>query len=392
MRLLHLADLHLHLSGPRSAECRRILDHVAEHAGDVRPDAIVIAGDVFDRRSTPEERLYLASFLSALGDVAPVEIIHGNHDSVEDIELFGRLDDDAIHVWARPIVAQVGGCSLAVLPWPNLGHLASAMGPQASIADRRTGARTALLDLLRGLRADLGLRPGVPSILVGHLPVIGASMDSGQPVAGGNEIALSVDELLECGAAGVALGHVHLRQQMRSSDGRPVWYAGAPFRGSFGEATGGKGGLVWEWEGDHWRVEPWAVPARRMILIDMEWTDVGDGEGGPPVGLTYDSGEDSDNAIDLGDAEVRLRFAFPSDVREAARIQAAEMCTAYLSAGAHSVTLDPQPIIVQRTRCAEIATARTTAEKLAAWAQATGVEVPEGAMVKLAQIETEVQP
>jgi DNA repair exonuclease SbcCD nuclease subunit len=379
MRVLHLSDLHLRLSGPRAEECRRILDHIATRADETRPDVIVIAGDVFDRRSTPEERLYLAGFLSALADVAPVHVVPGNHDDAEDVALFGRLDDPGVHVHTRPIIIGHADLALAFLPWPPLGHLAAVMGPSASIADRRSGARAALLDILRGFRADPGLRPGAPSLLVGHLPVLGASMDGGQPVAGGDEIALSMDELLECGAAGVAMGHVHLRQQMTSGDRRPVWYAGAPFRGSFGEATGGKGGLVWEWNGGGWRVEPWDVPARRMLLVSCAWTD------GHLDGDEVDPEEASE-------AEIRLRVEFPSDEREAARAAAAGVAETLREAGAHSVTVEDRPAIVSRTRCSEIAAARTTGEKLAAWAQATALEVPAGATGKLAVLEGEVQP
>ena len=75
MRILHLGDLHLRFSGPRAAECRRILDYVGEHAADAMLDAVIIAGDVFDTRSTPAERLYLASWLSALADVAVAETV-----------------------------------------------------------------------------------------------------------------------------------------------------------------------------------------------------------------------------------------------------------------------------------------------------------------------------
>ena len=391
MRILHLGDVHLHFSGPRAAECRRILDYVGEHAADALLDAVIIAGDVFDTRSTPAERLYLASWLSALADVAPVEIIHGNHDSPDDVELFGRLDMPRVRVWTRPIVVKQGDALIAFLPWPDLGRLAAALPSSATIDERREAARGALLDILRGMHDDLAAHRG-PTLLVAHMPVTGAAMDSGQPVTGGAELALSADDLLTCGAGGVALGHVHLRQQMKSGDDRPVWYSGATFRGSFGEATGGKGGLLWEWAGSRWNVVPWDVPARRMLLINRRWTEPEEGsddeQGG---GLEYDSGEDQDAAQDVRDAEVRLRVAFPADRREAALRIAGNNRDSYLSLGAVSVTLDPRPIIVQRTRCSKITAARTTAEKLAAWAQAVAVEVPSGAAGKLAEIETEVQ-
>ena len=88
MRVLHLGDLQVHLTGARAAECRRVLDHIALNAGETNPDVIVIAGDIYDRRSSPEERLYLAEFLTHLAAAAPVYAINGNHDDIDDVRLF----------------------------------------------------------------------------------------------------------------------------------------------------------------------------------------------------------------------------------------------------------------------------------------------------------------
>jgi len=369
MRVLALADLHIKFSGPRADECRRIIEWTADHARETKPDAIVIAGDVYDRRSTPEERLFLASILLVLSNVAPVFIINGNHDDPEDLRLF-HLWRPSIEVITEPTLRElVNGKTLAFLPWPSLGHLAAAIGPQTSIAERREIAKAALIDVLRGFKS--------PTLLVAHIPVTGASMDSGQPVSGGEEISLSPDELFESGASGVCLGHIHLRQQMRAGDGRPVWYAGAPFRTSFGEASGEKGGLLWDWVGGAWRVTPWNMPARRMVLINSKWVD---------SGFVIEINESIVNA------EFRLRLEFPSEEREAARIQG-ELCKKEIEAhGALSVTIEERPILVERTRCSEISAAHTNAEKLSAWAKAAEQEIPEGATAKLATLEAEVKP
>jgi exonuclease SbcD len=374
MRILHLADLHEKLTGPRTDECRRILDMIPEQAREAKPDVIIVAGDVYDRRSTPEERLYLASIFSALDDVAPVFAISGNHDDPEDLRLFHEWRP-TIRVITEPTITSYENLNLAFLPWPSLGHLAAAIGPQVSIAERREVAKAALIDVLRGFKA-LRLDPPSPSLLVAHMPVTGASMDSGQPVSGGEEIALSADELLECGAAGVALGHIHLRQQMRTGDGRPVWYAGAPFRGSFGEAAGEKGGLLWDWIDGAWKVTPWDVPARPMVLVEAQYAD------DTFVVSEHDT---------LKAAEVRLRIEFPADQREAARERAEAWKRLAEAADALSVTIEERPISVSRTRCAEIEKARTIADKLTAWAWSTAQDIPDGAAVKLGTLEAEVR-
>lgn len=386
MRVLHLADLHIYLSGPRAGECRRVIDWIALNAREVHPDLIVIPGDVAERRMTPQERIYFAEFMCALSEIAPVYIINGNHDDRDDLRLFRKE-----YGWVKPIeiileptvlTMRKGhqSVSVACLPWPQLGYLTSP-GSTDSIAVRREAARGALLDIARGFRNDPGIAPDKPSLLIAHLSVTGASMDSGQPVSGGEEIALTTDELLESGAAGVALGHIHLRQQMKGLDGRPVWYAGAPFRGSFGEAKGTKGGLIWDWTGKAWEVTAWEVPARRMVLLERAWAPAEDGQ----ENIKPFTGDD-----DVADADVRVRITFPAEGREAMRAAMALVLDA-LRAAAHSVTVEERPVIVSRTRCVEIAEARTTFEKLNAWAIAVGSEIPDGAAAKLQALEAEVQ-
>jgi exonuclease SbcD len=382
MRVLHLADLHIYLSGPRAEECRRIIDWIAGNAWAAGPDAIVIAGDVYERRSTPAERLYLAGFLQALADVAPVYLINGNHDDRDDLRLFqkeyGFLTRAEIflepEVWPGP-----AGLRLAFLPWPELGQVSAKAGAAESIATRRELVRSALIDVLRGFAAGGEVEPGKPSLLVAHLSVTGASMDSGQPVSGGEELALSAEELLESGCAGVALGHIHLRQQMKTADTRPVMYAGAPFRGSFGEAHGTKGGLLWDWNGKAWEVTPWDAPARRMVLLERAWLPAEEaGAHEHVVPLVEEEG--------VADSDVRVRITFPAEVREAMREAMAGELDA-LRAVAHGVTVEERPTIISRTRCVEIAAARTTMEKLEAWAQAVGSDVPAGAGEKLSALE-----
>lgn len=383
-RVLHLADLHNYLSGPRAEECRRILDWIAANARDVKPDVIVIAGDYNERRMSPQERLYFAEILRSLSAAAPVVIIGGNHDDYDDLRLFreeyGWRLPVSIHL--EPAVIERAGVTFALLPWPNLANLVKA-GAGDSIIERREAGRAALLDIVRGFR----LEPGValrtsPSLLVAHMPVTGASMDSGQPVSGAEEIALSADELLESGAAGVALGHIHLRQQMATLDLRPVWYSGAPFRGSFGEAKGTKGGLIWDWDPEikRWIVEPWEVPARSMVLLEHTWIPAEEGqETIAPV---------TDPAT-VKDGDVRLRITFPAEFREAMRSEMAPVIEA-LRAAAHSVTVEERATIISRTRCVEITEARTTYDKLTAWAQAVGSDIPDDTTEKLAILEAGV--
>lgn len=377
-RILHLADRHVYLQGPRAEECRRIHGWIAEHVRDAKPDLIIDTGDVSEKLMSPQERLFQVEFLRSVSSVSPVVIISGNHDDRDDLRLFRKEYGWTmpVQIFLEPGLVMVGGVVLALLPWPDLGRLAT-VAVTDSIEGRREVAKAALIDVLRGMRDKIPA--GEPSLLLAHMPVTGASMDSGQPVSGGHEISLSPDELLECGAAGVALGHIHLRQQMASGDGRPVFYAGAPFRGGFGEAKGTKGGLIWDWDGKAWQVTPWEIPARSMVLVETTWT--------PPQedALAQDPGPLADPDL-TKDADVRVRITFPAEHREAMRAAMAPALDA-LREIANSVKIEETAIVVSRTRCSDIQAARTTIEKVQAWAQAVGQEIPAGAETKLAVME-----
>lgn len=93
MRFFHLSDLHIGrtLHGYSLKEDQEhILGEVVEYAEKLRPDAIVIAGDIYDRPAPSAEAVTIFDgFLTALAKITPaipVLMIAGNHDSA------GRLD------------------------------------------------------------------------------------------------------------------------------------------------------------------------------------------------------------------------------------------------------------------------------------------------------------
>ncbi|MCB0307572.1 MAG: DNA repair exonuclease, partial [Calditrichaeota bacterium] len=84
MRLLHTADWHLgkRLYGlDRRDELRAALEELARIAADEAVDAVVIAGDMIDRRVTDAEPIGDAlEAMERFAAVAPVIIVAGNHD------------------------------------------------------------------------------------------------------------------------------------------------------------------------------------------------------------------------------------------------------------------------------------------------------------------------
>lgn len=93
MRFFHLSDLHigkqLHHYNMRTEQAD-ILDKIAAAAAEHHPDAIVIAGDIYDKAVPSAEAVTLFDgFLTALSEIVPqipVLLISGNHDSAERLD------------------------------------------------------------------------------------------------------------------------------------------------------------------------------------------------------------------------------------------------------------------------------------------------------------------
>lgn len=88
MKFLHLSDLHLGKrvnEFPMLADQKAILAQILKIADDERPNAVLIAGDVYDKSVPPVEAVELFDdFLVKLAArKLPVYVIGGNHDSPE---------------------------------------------------------------------------------------------------------------------------------------------------------------------------------------------------------------------------------------------------------------------------------------------------------------------
>ena len=104
MKIIHLSDLHL---GKRVNEFsmiedqKYILKKILNVIDEENPDAVIIAGDVYDKPIPPAEAVALLDdFLVSLAKrKLKVLIISGNHDSAERLSFGGRLMSySGIHV------------------------------------------------------------------------------------------------------------------------------------------------------------------------------------------------------------------------------------------------------------------------------------------------------
>ncbi|WP_418605244.1 metallophosphoesterase family protein [Georgenia sp. SUBG003] len=105
MRILHTSDWHLGrtLHGVDLTDHHaRFLDHLVELVRDERVDAVLVAGDVYDRAIPPVDSVELLSgTLARLTEHAHVVLTPGNHDSATRLGFGSAMFRDRLAVRSR---------------------------------------------------------------------------------------------------------------------------------------------------------------------------------------------------------------------------------------------------------------------------------------------------
>ena len=153
MRLLHTSDWHLgrtlHRADLRDAQAA-FLDSLVEVVRSERVDAVLVAGDVYDRAVPPLDAVALAEQgLERLRDAgARVVVISGNHDSASRLGFGSRLvDASGVHLRTRvascaePVLLEDADGPVAVYAVPYLEPEAVRDDLPGDTADRRPRAR-----------------------------------------------------------------------------------------------------------------------------------------------------------------------------------------------------------------------------------------------------------
>lgn len=249
MKLLHTSDWHLgqtlHGHG-REAEHRAFLDWLLEQLQQRQPDALLIAGDVFDQANPGADalRMYYAFLGQALRRCGRLSIvvIAGNHDSPGRIEaphpllhglgvhVIGHFRDESGETprWCVPISGSDGQIGAWVLALPFLRPSDLPRREAHAYLDGVAEVYREALDTALSLR-----QPGQALIAMGHLHVRGgqlSELSERKLVIGGQE-ALDAS-IFPAELDYVALGHLHLAQ---SFDGGRIRYSGSPLPLSFNE-------------------------------------------------------------------------------------------------------------------------------------------------------------
>ena len=250
MRFAHISDLHL---GKRLHEVSLLEDQahiLAEIRAALReeaPDAVLLAGDIYDKSAPSAEAVRLFDdFLSALSaDGQMVFAISGNHDSAARVAYGGRImAKSGVYLSAPEYRGEVfsagledkdGRVDIYLLPFIKPIHVSLAF------PDEKIESYT---DALRVAVGKMPIDPKRRSVLVAHQFVTGAVRSESEEVSvGGLD---NVDASVFAPFSYVALGHIHRPQNIGAVR---IRYSGAPLKYSFSEAGDEKSITIVELDG-----------------------------------------------------------------------------------------------------------------------------------------------
>ena len=246
MKVLHTSDLHLgkRVHGYSMVEDQRfILDRMVEAVQEHRPDAMIIAGDVYDRAVPTEEAISMfGDFLERVTDEdCEVYIVSGNHDSGTRLSFCGPiLSRNGVHIAGEfdgraerlTVEDGYGRLNIYLLPYFKVSEVRSILGVEVH----------GYPEAMDAVLAASGVDPGERNLLVSHQfftgsgggPVVSESEEQ-RPEVGGIE-CIPADRLDPFDY--VALGHLHIPQYVSRET---IRYSGSPLKYSVSESRHPKG-------------------------------------------------------------------------------------------------------------------------------------------------------
>ncbi len=326
MKFFHISDLHIGLklvNRDLREDQEYILRQIVQAAKREQPDAVVIAGDLYDKASPSAEAVevfgnFITDLTSAVPDAA-VMMISGNHDSAPRVDCFrGVLFRQNVYMIGMPpqkeedtiekVVLQdgYGNVNFYLLPFVKPSAVKQIVGVDAD------GNNLSYNDTIHKLLAREHINPSERNVFVSHqfyLPQGTAAgeverMDSEIRTVGNiDEVSADVLEPFDY----AALGHIH---KPMKAGGETFRYCGTPLACSVSEAGQKKAILMVELREKGAGAQITALPLqplRNVRMIKGKVKDVLTQACEDYVTVILTDPED----LDVIDMQERIRAAFP---------------------------------------------------------------------------------
>ena len=326
MRFFHLSDLHIGLklmNRDLREDQEYILSEVVEAAAQEKPDAIVIAGDIYDKAVPSAEAVEIFDrFLGELTEAVPsavIMMISGNHDSAPRVDCFRKvLSRQKVHMIGQPprtedeyiekvtLEDEYGKVNFYLLPFVKPSMVKQVVGTDEN------GNNLSYNETLHRLIGRENINQDERNVLVSHqfyLPV-GKKveeierMDSEIRTVGNiDEVSADVLEIFDY----AALGHIHKPMKLGNENWR---YCGTPLACSVSEAQQQKGIIMIEM-GAKGEVETTVLPLyplHQVRVIKGELEEILAEKSQDYVTVILTDKKD----LDVIDMQERIRLAFPN--------------------------------------------------------------------------------
>ncbi|MCP3739273.1 exonuclease SbcCD subunit D [Rossellomorea sp. BNER] len=236
MKFIHTADWHLGklVHGIyMTEEQREVLLQFVELVKEEKPDAVVIAGDLYDRSVPPTEAVELLDEILFKINVelkTPIVAISGNHDSAERLSfgsswykhsqfhLKGKLTQDFSPV-------KIKGVNFHLVPYAEPGIVRQLLND-----DRITSHHDAMKAVVERIQEEMD--PSESHVFVGHAFVLGGKTSDSErtlSVGGSGCVGAEVFEPFHY----TALGHLHSPDAIKHDT---IKYSGSLLKYSYSEA------------------------------------------------------------------------------------------------------------------------------------------------------------
>lgn len=326
MKFFHLSDLHIGLklfNRDLREDQEYILRQITDTAVREQPQAVVIAGDIYDKAVPSAEAVevfdrFIAGLNSALPDTA-VMMIAGNHDSGPRINCFRSvLSRQNVYMIGQPprvegeqiervvLEDESGPVNFYLLPFVR-----PSMVKQLTGVDEN-GNNLSYDETLRRLIGREEIDPSQRNVIVSHQFYLPSGTDAeavermdSEIRTVGNIDQVSADILGQFDYA--ALGHIHKPMKVGSEF---IRYCGTPLACSVSEAGQQKGIIMVELgnKGDRKTTVLPLEPLRQVRVIRGELAEVLEQACGDYVTVILTDKAD----LDVFDMQDKIRSAFPN--------------------------------------------------------------------------------
>lgn len=301
MKIIHFADVHLGMENygkfdpetglnSRLGDFLRSFETIVQTAKKEKVDLVCFAGDAFKTREPSPT--YQKAFASKIYELAsadiPVVLLVGNHDypgalgKAHTLEIYPTLNVPNIYMISdeiKTIETKSGPIQIAGLPWYTKQQLLSKEDIKLPLEKMHEKLSRRLAEKVDFLSSKIV--PSIPSILLAHTSVEGATFGSERSVMIGSDLILPLACLRHSRFNYVALGHIHKHQELSKKP--PIIYAGSIERIDFGEEKEDKGFILFDIiaNKNHKFQTEWRLiktPARKFLTIHVKIADDDDAD------------------------------------------------------------------------------------------------------------------